>query len=917
MAAAASPSKLVSSTNLSLSNSSPWRLKVTVEAQPDAPNAPADLFLDLAHEESQSSATNISLSKNPPRRGRKSKDRSITTALSATTTSNEPAPAPAASKPRHQSILSDDSLGLDNDATGIFTSDFKAVAWDSTPKRRVSTGARGAATSIVVPLKGSEPKQKPPRRKGTPGRKRTQDIDLAADTPRTQSADTPRRRRGRPRKSLPADTTISTVANETRNPSPPRADPVEEDNMDVDMDDTHHPALPDDTFQTQMPSPPSSPIPRLQPRAAADANDESIVASEEFSMIAPPAATSMRPMVGLNTPRPTPDAEDPQPPEPAEPVPQSQPECGPTETHADQSNPQSAHAGAVEQMADHVAALSLQTGPKRRRSLRISAQPAQEAQSMNNAAPAVKDRFRELASKPSQPATTSTQPPEPVGDASSFRRFLQREPAKLVPGTYDESAAYFAPRRGRPPVAQRKQTPAKPTRRVVVEPVEHDFENIIPEHLLAPIQSAQARTELESTPDTPDDNPFWEEGRSVRWHEDVAGGSFSLNSSSMEKPAPVTPQQESTHRLLDNEIIMEPFRPDAGKLKDGSKMPLVVTREWTNHYWAVLTDMAYPGTNLAARQGRPMGPLHPRETADEAMAVRKRILKSFPRDDSGRLTLTERESGVVDAFEEHMRREIVGRKRVAGETRRMWGFSRDQIKEALVVLKVSRQRRIQWLVSAGERLEDWGLPEFAHPFYELQRYVNITIASPKGGEAPLDPASVEAFSEDELSKRFLAEEEYLWKKTAVLSSFLGRANRFDAIFYVGGHGPMFDLANDADSIALISEFYEKGKIIAAVCHGPAALINVTLPNGEHLLQDQPVTGFSNVEEDTVEASAAMPFMLESELDKCSGGKYEKARVPFGACVAVGRDGRLLTGQNPASATPIGRELAKQLGVLRD
>ncbi|KAK6346920.1 hypothetical protein TWF696_007020 [Orbilia brochopaga] len=732
MAAPSSPSKLLSSTNLSLSNSSPWRLKVTVEAEPDS-----DVFLDLANEESQTTAADTS-SRNLTKRGRKPKDRSITTALSTVVAPNQPAAAAAPSKPRYQSILSDDSLGLENETTGIFTSDFKAIDWDSaarhaTPKRRVTVGARGTvaasattATSFIVPLKGSVTKQKASKRKGTPARRKSQALDLAlaAETPRTQSADTPKRRRGRPRKSLPVDTSI--ITDKAREPSPPRAEPAEEhhdddNNNGMDLDDVQQPSLPDETFRTQMPSPPSSPVPTMpNTRGTAgdiDVNDESIVAGEEFSMIAPVAATSTRPIVGLNTPRPTPEVEDfhTHSPQPAGTISPSQPEGERTEPNADQSNPHSAHAGAVEKMADHVAALSLQTGPKRRRSLRISAKPAQEeSRPTNTAAPtasAVKDRFRELASKPSQ-STTSTHPsvPEPVDDASSFRRFLQREPAKLVPGTYDESTAYFAPKRTKQPVAQRKQTPAKPTRRAVVEAAEHDFENIIPEHLLAPIQTAaETRAETESTPDTPDDNPFWEEGRSVRWHEDVAGGSFSLNSSSMEKPDPVTPKQESTHRLLENEIIMEPFRPDAGKLKDGSKMPLVVTREWTNHYWAVLTDMAYPGTNLAVRQGRPMGRLHPKETADEAMGVRKRILKSFPRDENGRLTLTERESSVVDAFEEYMRREIVGKKRVAGETRRMWGFSRDQIKEALVVLKVSRQRRIQWVVSAGERLEDWGL----------------------------------------------------------------------------------------------------------------------------------------------------------------------------------------------------------------
>ncbi|KAK6346919.1 hypothetical protein TWF696_007019 [Orbilia brochopaga] len=168
---------------------------------------------------------------------------------------------------------------------------------------------------------------------------------------------------------------------------------------------------------------------------------------------------------------------------------------------------------------------------------------------------------------------------------------------------------------------------------------------------------------------------------------------------------------------------------------------------------------------------------------------------------------------------------------------------------------------------------------------------------------------------DEHSVRFLNEKTELWKNTAVLADFIGRADEFDAIFYVGGHAPMFDLAVDRDSIKLITEFFEKGKIVGAVCHGPAALVNVRLPGGGHLLHGQPVTGFSNAEEESVKMTEAMPFELETELNRHSGGKYEKAAEPWGAHVAIGYGGRLLTGQNPASATPLGKELAKQLGVV--
>ncbi|KAF3275161.1 hypothetical protein TWF132_002978 [Orbilia oligospora] len=208
----------------------------------------------------------------------------------------------------------------------------------------------------------------------------------------------------------------------------------------------------------------------------------------------------------------------------------------------------------------------------------------------------------------------------------------------------------------------------------------------------------------------------------------------------------------------------------------------------------------------------------------------------------------------------------------------------------------------------------WYLPEFAHPYYVLEPYATFTIASPRGGLSPLDPSSVEAFKNDPISQKFLAEKEELWTRTEMLFKFLGKANLFDALFYVGGHGPMFDLAIDATSQALIKEFYEKGKIVSAVCHGPAAFVNVKLIDGEHLLQDQPVTGFSNYEEDVVGLSKAMPFLLEDALDKASRGKFEKAEEPWAPHVAVGRGGRLITGQNPASATPLGEELLKQLGI---
>lgn len=123
---------------------------------------------------------------------------------------------------------------------------------------------------------------------------------------------------------------------------------------------------------------------------------------------------------------------------------------------------------------------------------------------------------------------------------------------------------------------------------------------------------------------------------------------------------------------------------------------------------------------------------------------------------------------------------------------------------------------------------------------------------------------------------------------------------------------MYDLVDDPISKALIAEFHSAGKIVAAVCHGPAALLNVKLENGEYLLKDQPVTAFSNTEEDQVGLSSAMPFMLETELQKRSGGLYKKAADPWGEKVVIGHGGRLITGQNPASAGPLGEAIKKAL-----
>lgn len=205
----------------------------------------------------------------------------------------------------------------------------------------------------------------------------------------------------------------------------------------------------------------------------------------------------------------------------------------------------------------------------------------------------------------------------------------------------------------------------------------------------------------------------------------------------------------------------------------------------------------------------------------------------------------------------------------------------------------------------------WYLPELAHPYHVLHSKANITVCSPKGGEAPLDPSSIEA-AKDDVSVNFLKNDTQVWKSTKKLGDFVGKAKEFDAIFYVGGHGPMFDLADDATSQKLIREFWEEDKIVSAVCHAPAVLYNVKLSDGSLLVKGKEVTGFTNAEEEQVGMTDAVPFLPEDALTKASDGHFVKAKEPWGVKVVV--SGRLITGQNPASATGVGEAIAKALGI---
>jgi putative intracellular protease/amidase len=212
------------------------------------------------------------------------------------------------------------------------------------------------------------------------------------------------------------------------------------------------------------------------------------------------------------------------------------------------------------------------------------------------------------------------------------------------------------------------------------------------------------------------------------------------------------------------------------------------------------------------------------------------------------------------------------------------------------------------LGNTGRRTGFW-LEEFASPYFVFRDAgVELTLASPKGGQPPVDPKSdlpenqtpaMARFKQDKAAQQALAQ-------TVRLADM--KAENFDTIFYVGGHGPMWDLAESADSIALIESFYNSGKPVALVCHSPGVLHRVTY-QGAPIVKGKRVTGFSNGEEEEVHLTNVVPFLVEDEL-KRQGAIFEKAPnwQPFSIV-----DGRLITGQNPASSTVTAQSLLKMLG----
>ncbi|KHJ66543.1 dimethylallyltransferase [Pantoea rodasii] len=216
------------------------------------------------------------------------------------------------------------------------------------------------------------------------------------------------------------------------------------------------------------------------------------------------------------------------------------------------------------------------------------------------------------------------------------------------------------------------------------------------------------------------------------------------------------------------------------------------------------------------------------------------------------------------------------------------------------------------LGNTGKKTGFW-LEEFAAPYFVFKDAgANVVLASPAGGQPPLDPKSDLPEFQTEMTARFKSDAaaQQALATTVKLSSV--NQHDFDTVFYPGGHGPLWDLAESADSIQLIESFDRAGKPIGFVCHAPGALRHVKAANGAPLIQGKKVTGFTNSEEAAVELTDVVPFLIEDEFIKL-GAHYQKGAdwAPF-----VVQDGHLVTGQNPASSEDVAKALLMQLAAQR-
>ena len=230
-------------------------------------------------------------------------------------------------------------------------------------------------------------------------------------------------------------------------------------------------------------------------------------------------------------------------------------------------------------------------------------------------------------------------------------------------------------------------------------------------------------------------------------------------------------------------------------------------------------------------------------------------------------------------------------------------------------LKKEKKMKVLFVLTSHDKLGDTGkktgfwVEEFASPYYTLlDKGATITIATPKGGAAPIDPSSDSPDAATEATERFNNDTETKNKiaNTKVLTDM--NPDDFDAVFYPGGHGPLWDLTNDANSIALIEKFNRQNKPIAFVCHAPAVLKDVKNEDGSALVKGKKVTGFSNSEEAAVGLTEVVPLLLEDMLIE-NGAHYSNADQwsPYAV-----QDGNLITGQNPASSELVAEKLLETL-----
>ena len=224
-------------------------------------------------------------------------------------------------------------------------------------------------------------------------------------------------------------------------------------------------------------------------------------------------------------------------------------------------------------------------------------------------------------------------------------------------------------------------------------------------------------------------------------------------------------------------------------------------------------------------------------------------------------------------------------------------------KNILIVLTSHDQ-----LGNTGKKTGFW-LEELAAPFYVLKEAgAVLTLASPKGGQPPLDPKSDEEGFQTDATRRFKDDPEALAQLATTQKLSDVDAADFNAVFYPGGHGPLWDLVSDADSIRLIETFWANNKPVATVCHAPAVLLNARDASGTFLVQGKEVTGFTNTEEAAVELTDVVPLLVEDAL-KDRGARFARKEdwAPFAR-----QDGNLITGQNPASSEAVAEVLLAAL-----